>query len=94
MLGLPRSCWVLTLCLPLSLSFAVSSRAAEKLVLDHAVIIVDAAEPSFVQYGVEELASYLQDATGNKISVVADAKSDQKIRIVVGAKMAGQLLSF
>ena len=36
--------------------------AAEKVSLDRVTVVVDSSEPSFVQYGVEELAGYLKEA--------------------------------
>lgn len=70
---------------------AGNAMAAERLVLNNAAVVVYAAEPSYVQYGVEELASYLKDIAGNSIPVVASPTSKHEIRIVVG-QAAGQKL--
>ena len=82
----------LAICLSLSLAFTARGRAAERLTLDHATVVADADQPSFVQYGIEELVSYLKDATGNAISVVASMKDAKGMQILVGTKMAQQVL--
>jgi hypothetical protein len=77
------------LSLTLAVLAAVASprgHAAEKLALDRATVVVDAAEPSFVQYGVEELAAYLRELTGNEISIVGSPENAQGVRILVGTK--------
>ena len=65
----------------LSWAAPLESRAAERTILDRAIVIVDPDEPSFVQYGVEELAGYLKETTGNEIPVAASpADAMQKQR--------------
>ncbi|MBN2308218.1 MAG: hypothetical protein JXR94_04560 [Candidatus Hydrogenedentes bacterium] len=65
-----------------------SSHGAEPVRLERAVIVADPEEPSFVQYGVEELAGYLKDMTGHEIPVVASGDRALGVRIVVGTKAA------
>ena len=84
-LPLVSTAWLLVGC-----AFASSGRAADTLGLDRAVIVTDAAEPSFVQYGVEELAAYLKESTGNDVPVVASPDSGKGVRILVGAKTVHQ----
>ena len=78
----------LGLCVSCLLTIAGSARAADQQILDQAVLIVAADEPSFVKYGVEELRDYLQQATGNDITVTNAPTASQKVRIVIGAKAA------
>src|SRR5688572_13362809 len=86
-----RSWLTLAICLPLSLAFVASSRAAERLTLDHATVVADPDQPSFVQYGIEELVSYLKDATGNTIPFVTSPKEAKGVQILVGTKAAQQV---
>ena len=86
---MPTRCFlplVSTACLLVGCAFASSGQAADTLGLDRAVIVTDAAEPSFVQYAVEELAAYLKESTGNDVPVVASPDSSKGVRIMVGAK--------
>lgn len=66
--------------------------ATERLSLDHAVIVVDGNQPSYVQYGIEEVAGYLHDITGHKPPTVAAPTSDHKVVIAVGPKSVQPLL--
>jgi hypothetical protein len=88
-----RIAYGLAFALPFSLAAAVEARVAEKIVLDRAIIVADSAEPSFVQYGVKELAGFLKDVTGNEIRVVNSPGETNGVRIVVGTQAAGQIVS-
>lgn len=78
-------CVALAAGLALTAAWAPRSHAAEALRLDQAAIVVDPGEPSYVQYGVEELAEYLREATGREHVVAAAPGSDRPAQIVVGA---------
>lgn len=67
-------------------SFALASpgHTAEKVVLDHAAIVVASDEPSFVQYGIEELAEYLKEAVKHDIPVMTSPDRVHTVQIVVG----------
>ena len=43
----------LTIAVFLAVMMALNSRAAERVILDHATIVADSDRPSFVQYGVD-----------------------------------------
>ena len=78
-----RLCLFLIALLSLAVSFI---QADDRLPLGRAEIVVDPSEPSFVQYGVEELAAYLKELTGVQPPVrgaVSDADADH---ILVGSK--------
>jgi hypothetical protein len=62
------------------------------IVLDHATIVTDKDEASFVQYGVEELAGYLKESTGNEIPVVTSSDGTHPVQIVVGTKPVQRVL--
>jgi alpha-glucuronidase len=68
-----------------------SRRAAERILLDHAAVVSDADQPSFVQYGIDELVGYLKESTGNEIPVVASLEKSKRVQILVGAKSARQV---
>jgi hypothetical protein len=74
------------------LGAAAISPAAETVVLDHAAIVMDAKQPSFVQYGVEELAGYLKELTGNDILVLTFAGKARPVQILVGTKTVKKIL--
>jgi hypothetical protein len=82
----------LTISAILSAIAAAPSGAAEKIMLDRAAIVIDFDRPSFVQYGVEDLAGYLEELTGNKVPVMAAADGGKGVNIVVGPKMAAQIV--
>ena len=77
-------------------AFPFDSRASDPVPLDcvpldRATIVVDSNQPSFVQYGVEDLAGYLQESTGNKVPVLAAADGGTNVRILVGAEAVGRV---
>ncbi|MHB8974032.1 MAG: hypothetical protein ACYC3X_25770 [Pirellulaceae bacterium] len=77
-------------------AFSFDSRASDTVTpdsvpLDRATIVVDSTQPSFVQYGVEDLAGYLQESTGNKVPVLAAADGETNVRILVGAEAVGRV---
>lgn len=76
--------WCLFLIALLSLAISVA-QANDRVPLGRIEIVVDPSEPSFVQYGVEELAAYLKELTGVQ-SPVRGAVSDH---ILVGSKAVG-----
>ncbi|MBS1852410.1 MAG: hypothetical protein JST79_16005 [Acidobacteria bacterium] len=63
---------------------------AQRISLDNAVVLVDASEPSYVQYGAKDLASYLGQITGKPVPVGASVAPFRKSQTVValGEKMA------
>src|SRR5690242_16811728 len=63
----------------------------QKVSLDDVAIVIDAAQPSFVKYGTDELAGFLQYATGKQPSVVASDKKDAKVHILIGSRAAKDL---
>jgi hypothetical protein len=69
-----------------------AGHAAEAVALDHAVIVTDRGEPSFVQYGVEELAGYLTELTGTAVPIVSPADGAGPVRVLVGTKAVRQVL--
>jgi hypothetical protein len=73
-------------------STARDALAAEKLSLDQATVIVDAAQPSFVQYAIEDMLGYLKEATGNDVPVANSTEGARGVRILVGAKAAQSIL--
>jgi sialate O-acetylesterase len=87
-----RFCFAAAVCLQVLPTISSNGQASERIALDHAAVVVDAEQPSFVQYGIEELVSYLKESTGNKIPVVASPDSNQRVRIVVGPKCVQQLI--
>ena len=73
----------LGLCVSCLLTIAGSARAADQQILDQAVLIVAADEPSFVKYGVEELRDYLHEATGNDITVTNAPTASQSAALLL-----------
>jgi hypothetical protein len=79
--------------LALLLSIAVrESWAAERVILDRATVIADAAEPEFVRYGIEDLAGYLKDSIGVEIPTAALPSKAKGAKIFVGTNAARQVL--
>ena len=78
----------------LTASFLVSpgGGAAETTVLDRATIVTDSDQPSYVQYGVEELAGYLEEAAGNRMPVVTAPDCTNPVQILVGTKTVREIL--
>jgi hypothetical protein len=74
-------------------TMAGECRAAEKINLDQATVIADPDEPTFVRYGIDELAEYLKEATGNEISVLSKLADAKGAKILVGTKAARQIIS-
>ncbi|MHB0958875.1 MAG: discoidin domain-containing protein [Pirellulaceae bacterium] len=66
--------------------------AADKLALDDCVIVVDPASPPHVQYAVEELRAYLQEAVGEDPRVMGDLDPAAGVAILVGPRSAEQIL--
>lgn len=80
----------LTIAASLAAMFATESIAAEKVSLDRAAIVIDADQPSFVQYGVEDCAGYLKELTGNNVPV-SDKFEGEGVHILVGPKAVRQI---
>ena len=61
--------------------------------LDRAEILISATEPSYVQYGARDLASYLTEITGNRVTVSTSPTATPKasVIIVVGEQAAATL---
>ncbi len=83
---------VLTLLFLLACAVVRDGRSAEGTSFDRATVIVDSAEPSFVQYGVEDMVGYLKEATGNDIPIANSAGAAKGTQILVGAKAARTVL--
>jgi hypothetical protein len=68
----------------------VTAQSSERISLDDTVILVDAGEVSYVQYGAKDLGSYLTKITGKTALVSTSASTSRKAKtvIAVGAKMA------
>jgi hypothetical protein len=54
--------------------------------LNHAQIVVDPSQPSFVQYGVEDLAGYLKEVTSGATPVAVEHDNTKATHILVGAE--------
>ena len=65
--------------------------AADKVLLDRATIVIDSDEPSFVQYGVQDVAEYLKELTANDFPVVSSSENGNGVLILVGTKAVQQL---
>jgi hypothetical protein len=77
----------------IAFSFLVSATLcaaqAQRISLDGAAILVDASEPSYVQYAAKDLGSYLTEISGQPSSVRSSSKIRKaKTIIAVGEKMA------
>src|SRR2546430_16437862 len=68
---------------------AESSPPVARISLENVVILVDKTEPSYLQFGAKDLASYLSEISGQQIKVEnsADAAKKAKSILVIGAKM-------
>ncbi len=75
----------------LSASTAYGQQAGEGVRLEHATIVTSPDEPSFIQYGIQELAGYLKELTGDEVPVVASADNTTGVRIVVGTDSVKKL---
>lgn len=64
-----------------------------RIQLNEATILVDSGEPSYVQYGAHDLASYISEITGTTIPVVSSVRdiSNSKKVLSIGAASAGAL---
>ena len=67
------------------------SLPSETVTLNHAAIVVDREEPSFVQYGAEDLAGYLKEWTGTEIPRLATADRTKAVQILLGTKAVSQV---
>ena len=65
----------------------------ERLSLNDAVVLVDRGEPSYLQYGAKDLASYLAEITGKPVAVTSSLNTALKAKsvIAVGKEMARAL---
>ena len=75
------------------LTIAANGNEPERVLLDRCVIVTDGEQPSFVRYGVEELAGYLRELTGREVPVVASADRAQPVRILVGSHAVRDVLA-
>lgn len=66
--------------------------ANDAVALDHCAIVVDPAPASLVQYAAEELAGYLEHATGGEAPVAQADGSGAPTRIAVGPETARRVL--
>ena len=67
-----------------------AAQTSQRISLDDAVVLVDGAEPSYVQYAAKDLASYLSEIAGKTAAVGNSVSAGRKAKAVisVGAKMA------
>ncbi len=74
-------------------SAGAATARAQSVSLAQATVVVDAAEPSFVQYGARDLASYLTAVTGHAIQVrgVKPAPRARETAVVIGSRAAAAL---
>jgi hypothetical protein len=89
-LALPSTLVVAVVVLPLT---PAGSWAAGKVPLECCSIVSDPDQPSYVQYGVEELAGYLSQLTGSKVPVGAPPDGGPRVRIVIGPQPAQRVLT-
>ena len=75
----------------MSLLAASHARAADRVLLNHAQIVVDSHQPSFVQYGVDDLAGYLKESTGDEIPVIEAPDGKKAVQILVGKEIVGRV---
>jgi hypothetical protein len=64
-----------------------------RITLTQSVIVVDASELSYVQYGTKDLADYLEEITGTKAPIRATLDEAPPSFIVVGKTLAEQVAS-
>ncbi|HEX4485046.1 MAG TPA: hypothetical protein VH088_02195 [Terriglobales bacterium] len=64
-------------------------QVSQKISLDNTTVLVDATEASYVQYGAQDLATYLTEITGTKVNVADSTKVASKAGtvIAIGEKM-------
>ena len=80
----------LVLWLLVASSCLAGAESASRVSLDGAVILIDSSEPSYVQYGANDLGKYLTEINGKATVVVANAKAVSKAKtvIAIGEKAA------
>src|SRR5579862_3787706 len=63
---------------------------SSRLILNKVAIFVDSGEPSYVQYGAEDLGAYLAEISGESVKVESSSDAARKYKsiIVIGEKMA------
>jgi hypothetical protein len=91
----PKRCLHLILAIAIlaSPSAAGPSLAAERLVLDRPTIVIDPDQPSYVQYALEDLASYLKDVTGCEVRTETVINRKARALIAIGPKTAQLVLA-
>ncbi|MGH9643449.1 MAG: hypothetical protein ACRD3Q_13625, partial [Terriglobales bacterium] len=74
-------------------SALVAGEQNARFMLDYPVILVNSDEPSYVQYGAQDLAAYIGQITGSKITVLHSTKNLGSARslVVIGKSMADAL---
>ncbi len=72
------------------LSASAAAQSADSIALDHVTVLVDAGEPSYVQYGARDFASYVTGITGVKTILAAtpERARDSKVIVSIGAAIA------
>jgi Glycosyl hydrolase family 67 N-terminus len=67
-----------------------TAQSIQRISLNEAVILLDSAEPSYVQYGARDLGTYLTEITGKAVALSTSTTPPQKTKLViaVGKKMA------
>ena len=82
---------LLTAVVILSAATTSDAQADKRVLLDHAMIVTRSDEPSFIQYGIQDLARYLKELTGDQVPVVTSADNTTGMRIVVGTDSVKKL---
>jgi hypothetical protein len=73
----------------LCVSLVAAQNTERRVSLSDSTILVDSAEPSYVQYGAKDLAAYLTEITGKPIPISSSQNTRRiKVVIAVGEKMA------
>ncbi len=70
-----------------------SQSSTRRISLQNVTIAVDHAEPSFVQYGVKELAEYLAELTRNLVPVASSLDNRLRSLVVVGKALCEEVQS-
>jgi len=85
---------LLTVCALFLLALPIATAQPKiQISLDYHAVLVGSDEPSYVQYGARDLATYLREITGDRVSVSSNAKELRKAAsvIAVGKSAADDL---
>ena len=85
-------CVVLFTAILLVLARPAECWGVARIPLDRCCIVMDSGQPSYVQYGVEDLAAYLAALTRHEIPVGTEPDASAKVCIAVGQEAARRVL--